>query len=119
MRPLLLTLLLWLSVTATAYAQAPELLSAYPAGGQRGTTVSLTLRGHNLQNVTAVLVSGRGVRAAFALGNKDELNLPVRLTITPDAPLGPYELRLATAKGGSNPTRIWVDTLPEIMASEG
>ncbi|HZP80855.1 MAG TPA: hypothetical protein VFB21_04385, partial [Chthonomonadaceae bacterium] len=118
MRSLLLSLCLWLALAASARAQSPELLSAYPAGGRRGTTVALTLRGHHLQNVTAVLVSGKGVRAAFAPGNQDERNLPLRLTIAPDAPLGPYELRVATARGGSNPTQIWVDTLPESLTVE-
>jgi hypothetical protein len=113
--PILLGLL---SLATAACAQSPELLCAFPAGGRRGATVSLTLRGHNLQGANAVLVSGHGVRAEVAPHNTDGENLPLRLTIAPDAPLGPYELRVATPKGGSNPTRIWVDTLPEIVAAE-
>ena len=77
---------LWLSVLglavlavaqATAHAQPrPYIGYVYPAGGRQGTTFQIRLGGQNLDDVSAVLVSGTGVQAKVTenfrrLGNQE------------------------------------------------
>jgi len=53
----------------TARAQAlntPHVGYAYPAGGQRGTTVDVRIGGRFLDGTTSVVLSGRGLRARVA-----------------------------------------------------
>ena len=54
-----------LALTPAVWAQAarPYIGYAYPAGGQRGTTVYVKLGGQNLNDVNGVLVTGSGVTA--------------------------------------------------------
>lgn len=55
-----------LACLAVAHAQgpAPHLGYVYPAGGQRGTTVTVAVGGQYLRGTEAVRISGRGVSAA-------------------------------------------------------
>jgi hypothetical protein len=68
----------WITVLAAAFAIAgaratalaqrqgagpPHAGYAYPAGGQRGTTVRITVGGESLTGVAGAMVSGAGVRA--------------------------------------------------------
>ena len=61
--------LLWALACAHSVAMAqpdrrdPHVGYVYPAGGQKGTTVRVTVGGQNLRGVTAAFVSGNGVRA--------------------------------------------------------
>jgi hypothetical protein len=59
--------LVWAATAAgVARAQnAPHLAYALPAGGERGTTFEFTVGGQYLQNVTAVTISGAGVKATL------------------------------------------------------
>jgi hypothetical protein len=60
-------LLAFLLAAAAAHAQSPALEPhvgyAYPAGGQQGTTVEVTVGGQSLRAASEVLVSGEGVSA--------------------------------------------------------
>jgi hypothetical protein len=51
------------SASAQPSSRAPHIGYAYPAGGQRGTEVTVTAGGQNLRGVREVIVSGDGVRA--------------------------------------------------------
>ena len=51
---------LWAGGLVTAQA-APSVGFVYPAGGQRGKTLSVTVGGQNLRNITSATISGKGV----------------------------------------------------------
>jgi len=57
------TLLLLLSPILLAQQNSPHLAYALPAGGRQGTSFQATLGGQFLQNLSAVYISGDGVRA--------------------------------------------------------
>ena len=172
-----------------AYAQAqavPRIGYVYPAGGQQGTTVRVTVGGQFVQGADEAYVSGKGVTAsvieyvrpldagelgdtarflrdlvrrrwsarvmdAAANGNAPDLpdhpwlrdldektpgevtrlwtrlfdpkkqpnaqiseQVTIDVTIAPDAPPGDRELRVATARGLTNPVRFQVGVLPEV-----
>lgn len=100
-----------------AQAQAPEIGSAMPCGGQRGTTVVLKIDGKNLQGATALL-GGSGIRVVAATVNPSGDQLGLTLEVARDAALGPHDLRIGTSKGVAPPLRIWIDSFPEITETE-
>jgi hypothetical protein len=94
-----------------ALAQAPELGGLLPAGGPRGATTRIQIDGKNLQGARLFLV-GRGVKVAAVHVSATGDSLAADVTVDPAAPLGPHDVRIATAKGVSNGARFWVDVLP-------
>ncbi len=73
----------------------PYLESIYPFGGQRGKTVDLTLTGINLEGAEKMKVS-----------------------VDPNAPGGPQEVRARTAKGFSNPRSFDVSQFADFAEIE-
>jgi hypothetical protein len=64
MKPSALRLAAVLALASLAHAQqrpAPHLAFVYPAGGQQGTTLTISVGGQNLTGPAAAFVSGRGV----------------------------------------------------------
>ena len=57
--------LIWsLMAAAPAWGQlAPRVGYAYPAGGQRGTTITISIGGQWLEQASAVMITGQGVNA--------------------------------------------------------
>ncbi|MFN3651177.1 MAG: pre-peptidase C-terminal domain-containing protein [Armatimonadota bacterium] len=100
-----------------AAAQAPSLNAVYPPGGKAGTEVTAAVSGAALTEVREVLVSGSGVSASPGMGGA-AASLPIQLTIAADAPVGPREIRVVTAKGVSNAGRIWVGLYPDALEKE-
>jgi hypothetical protein len=95
----------------------PEVLtSIYPAGGQRGHTVEVTVTGTGLAP-QEVLVTGGGVTGRV-LETKSATQARVSVTIALDAAPGEREFRLRNAGGVSNRARFMVGTLPEINEVE-
>lgn len=122
---------LLLAVAALAgEAQPPWLAYVHPAGGQRGTTVTVTVAGARIAEATGVLVSGEGVAArlvAVPAGPEgeqkpkkakqtvmDEVGT-VELAIAADAAPGERSLRLITPQGLTNPRVLCLGTLPEVV----
>jgi hypothetical protein len=110
---------------AHAQIPVPQIAYVFPAGGQRGQTVTVTVNGQNLQGSTAVVVNGAGVTAKVAptadgkgLQNTNGGALPIVLTIAPDAPLGVRELRVFGPRGVSNVGRFIVGAYPESNETE-
>lgn len=109
----------------TAHAQTPQVGFIFPAGGQRGQTVNVTVNGQNLQGATTVLFSGTGVTGKIAptadgkgLQNTNANALPIVVTIAPDAPLGVHEVRVFGPRGMSNVGRLMVGVYPEASEVE-
>ncbi len=90
--------------------------SIYPAGGQRGHTVDVTVTGTGLAP-EQVLVSGGGVTGRV-LETKSATLARVSVTIADDAEPGQREFRLRNAGGVSNRARFVVGTLPEVNEVE-
>lgn len=106
-------------------AQTPQIGYIFPAGGQRGQTVTVTVNGQNLQGTTTVLFSGAGVAAKVAptadgkgLQNTNGGALPIVISIAPDAPLGVREVRVFGPRGVSNVGRFSVGAHPEVNETE-
>ena len=96
---------------------APYIDFLYPAGGQRGKTVSTTVTGTALDGISAVRITGSGVKVAIAKAvNPTTVQLSV--TIAPDAELGPRDLRVTTQGGVSNRYLFVVGEVPETMEVE-
>ena len=66
--------------TPAAQAQRSAYIGfAYPAGGQRGTTVQLRLGGQRLEGAYGVVVSGPGVKARMVKYYRKMSNQDLRL----------------------------------------
>lgn len=121
----------------------PQLLYVYPAGGQRGRTVEVTVHGVAITRATAVRISGSGasarvlppapppdpagkdaktaVKTPQRAKNPLEVDtepLRVAVTVAADAEPGERDLRVITAEGMSNRVRFVVGQLPEVMEVE-
>ena len=115
---------------ASAHAQLqPQVSYILPAGGQRGTTVDVKVRGRSLAGATKVHVSGGGVTGTVKSAEREKADpkRPVRLdvarypdvahievTVDPDAEVGERDLRVVTPGGVSNRFRFFVGQVPEV-----
>jgi hypothetical protein len=119
-------------------ADPPAVSYLFPAGGQRGTTVDIRLGGVNLHSRCGVELTGRGAVAdpvfrvtATPWFEGPMLPLPDsqraedypramagRVTIAPDAPLGPRSVRAWTSQGAASGPIFVVGDLPEIVERE-
>ena len=90
--------------------------SIYPAGGQRGHTVEVTVTGTGLAP-QEVLVTGGDV-SGRVLETKSSTQARVAVTIAADAAPGEREFRLRNPGGVSNRARFIVGDLPEINEVE-
>jgi hypothetical protein len=63
---LMLILLGLVALSGSALAAAPYLVYSYPAGGQKGTTFTVTIGGQNLKGVSVAEITGDGVKASVA-----------------------------------------------------
>lgn len=97
-----------------ALAQLPEarLTSLYPCGAGQGTTVRCTVAGADLEGLSGLDFSHRGITARHLESNRFEV------TVAPDVPLGPYDVRAITARGLSNFRAFTVGDWPEVSEAE-
>ncbi len=96
----------------------PVVKFVFPAGGQRGKSVDVTVNGTGLQAASAVRVSGGGVIGQVVKVENPNL-VRIAVTIDPDATVGERDLRIMTPAGGvSNRFRFFVGELPEINEKE-
>ena len=108
-----LALAMTLAAGAPASAAAPALTYSFPAGGQRGSTVQVTLSGKFEGANRRVWTSHPGLTAVP--GEKPD---QVTVTIAKDAPLGPQLLRLVNAEGNSAPRWFSIGSLPSVADTE-
>src|SRR5262249_21011878 len=107
-----------------ALAQLPQarLYSAYPAGGQRGTNVEVTVGGTDLDEASALLFSHPGITAVQKTQTVDGKPQPVAaqfvVTIAGDVPVGVYDVRARGVFGLSNPRTFVVGDRKEIAETE-
>jgi hypothetical protein len=123
------TMLRWLALAAIlvvplgkpqrAHAQAPQgyIAYIYPAGGQQGQTVEMTVGGSDLDDAKGIHVSGKGVTGKVSKVSKGK-TATVSVTIAPNAAPGQRDFRLITAGGTTNRARFIVGQLPEVVERE-
>ncbi|HQR34724.1 MAG TPA: PPC domain-containing protein, partial [Blastocatellia bacterium] len=133
-------LLLMLLMTATMQAQVaqPYITTSSPMGGQRGSTITLTVDGYNLTNASEVIWSRPGVTSRIVLNSElvrephtrssptatlivdksTKHRLTIEARISAEAIPGFYNFRIRTPLGTTNTGRIVVGTLPEIRETE-
>src|SRR5438128_1242509 len=99
-------------------AQAPQIGAIWPPGGMRGGKATVRIEGGALGGAKALMVSGKGVQVQMGAPSADGNSLPITLDIAPDAGPGPYEVRVVTAKGASNPAYLWVGAYKEAEEKE-
>jgi hypothetical protein len=136
--------MVWLAILAllatallgesSAKAQSqPQIAYILPAGGQRGTTVNVNVRGRFLVGATQVRVSGKGVTGKIVSTEKaatdkkqpkrlDAVSNPdlahIQLTLSGNAEVGERDLRIVTPGGDSNRFRFYVGQVPEVNEVE-
>jgi hypothetical protein len=138
MRRVLLIVGLGLATVSIARAEQPTANYIFPAGGQRGTTVSARLGGCNLHRAPRLFWMGQGVSAPPELHPTETIwfegpvipqpssqqkedyprDFACRLTIAPDAPLGRQAWRVATSQGVTTAWGFVIGNLPEVIERE-
>ncbi|HUG93113.1 MAG TPA: PPC domain-containing protein [Planctomycetaceae bacterium] len=100
-------------ISAEATAAPPDVKTLFPAGGQRGQTVEVTVGG----KLNARPASAWASRPGVTVEVPDE-GEKVRVTIADDAPPGVCWLRFHNAEGASALRPFVIGTLPETNESE-
>ena len=100
-----------------ARAVAPNFTVIAPTGGQRGTSVELTLRGERLADAAEILFYDDGLKADKILSATDK-EVKVLVRISPECPLGEHALRLRTASGLSALRIFYVGPFPSVEEKE-
>lgn len=140
MKKHLIILCLSMCLAGFVSAQKMSVGFIYPAGGEKGTTVTIEIGGLNIKNATEVLISGDGINKAEIVpleektGNKKKFNrskltdqsspqiedrIAVQVTIDKDAMPGLRDLRLKSAGGISNKLPFEVGQYPNITETKG
>ncbi|MDA1166119.1 MAG: pre-peptidase C-terminal domain-containing protein, partial [Planctomycetota bacterium] len=91
-------------------APSPVLNTVFPAGGQAGTTVEVTIAGSSLVEVSTLHCSQRAVTCEKVDGKASTF----ALTIPGDTPVGQYDLYAMTKNGVSSPRVFVVGNRQEI-----
>lgn len=100
-----------------AHAVAPNLTTVTPAGGQRGSTVEVTLAGDRLADAEELFFYQPGIKVDYICEAADK-KVKAVLTIAPDCPLGEHPLRVRTAGGISALRLFYVGPFPSVDEKE-
>lgn len=103
-----------LAFVSHARAAAPTLESLFPAGGQRGTEVNVTLGG----TFTPWPVKFWADSAGIAFDANAKSNGVVKVRIAADAPIGPHLVRVFNESGASIPRWFIVTSHREVNEQE-
>jgi hypothetical protein len=139
LRGSLVAVVLGLASAAAAQVRPASVGMARPTGGQRGTTVTLTVEGSNLAEASAVLFDHAGLSGRI-VKNEDlgpdvverdpestgapiedrarDSKLAVEVAISADVPPGRYSFRLLTPLGATNMVNFIVGALAEAAEVE-
>jgi hypothetical protein len=101
------------ALAAWAWADAPTIQHLFPAGGQRGQTVEVTVAGTLAHWPAQVWVDRPGVVVSAA-----EEKGKLKVAIAADAVPGLYWLRVYDAEGAAAPQAFVVGTVPEVLEQE-
>jgi hypothetical protein len=124
-----------------AYYPQPRVATVFPAGGQVGTTVEVTVTGTDLEDATGLVFSYPGFRATVIppeepkpdpkadpkakpkeggrrKGNAGPVTVKAKVVVAADVPAGIYDVRVVNKWGVSNPRAFAVGTRPEVNEKE-
>lgn len=112
--PLWLVSACLLLIAHPAAAQSTNgITSVYPAGGQQGKSVEITLQGDAVtQAATGLWFNHPGIKAQKLEG------LKFRVEVAANVPVGLYDVRATGPKGATNARTFAVDDLPEVAEKE-
>ena len=105
-------------ILAAAAEAAPRVNYIFPPGGQRGSTVKLTVSGSELGAVTGLFTTGGGLTGKVEPGT-DAATRTVEIAIAKDAPLGIQQIRFHGPDGLSNTRYFDVGQWPEEAQTPG
>lgn len=97
--------------------QTPIVEALFPPGGQRGSSVTINLRGRELADGIGVWTTFPVQAKVIPDAKEPASRCQLKLAIPKDAPLGVHALRIATSRGVSNLVAFCVDDLPEVLAA--
>lgn len=100
-----------------AQAVAPSLITVLPAGGQRGSTMEVTLSGDRLGDAQEVFFYNPGITVQ-KISEAVDKRIQITLAISPDCPLGEHPLRVRTAGGISALRLFYVGPFPSVAERE-
>jgi hypothetical protein len=111
---------------AAAQTGYPMIISVFPVGCQRGKTTEITVSGqYNFAGAYGSLFATPGVSAEIVplstplkAGQSQDV-VTLKVTVAPDAPLGPQEFRIATPRGMSTIGMLVIGSEPEVVEKEG
>ncbi|MEI6555395.1 MAG: hypothetical protein WCL70_07390 [Paludibacter sp.] len=127
-------------IAMTLQAQKMSVGYIYPAGAERATSAEIVVGGLNVNKATAVIVSGKGVKAEIIKPTEEEQTslkkkkfrklddqsspqladqLNIRITIDKNAEPGLRDLRLQSPVGISNKLNFEVGQYPNILENKG
>lgn len=95
-----------------SFAASPDLNAVVPAGGQRGSTCDVELRGERLQAPQQILFYEPGIEATSLSFTNNVVK--ASLKIAPDCELGEHKFRLRTASGISDLGIFRVGPFPNV-----
>ena len=102
---------------SSALAVAPNFTAIAPAGGQRGTSVEVTLRGDRLADAQDVFFYTPGITLE-KISDAQEKAVKVVFLIAADCRLGEHALRIRTASGISALRLFYVGPFPSVEEKE-
>ena len=105
-----------LSLSASAWADPPQLTGSGPLGVQRGVVTEVTFQGANLAG-NPQLIAPFPVTMEPAPGG-DATKFKVKLTAGPGVAVGAYPVRVKTDDGISNPLLFSVGQVPQVAEAE-
>ncbi len=117
MTGLLRVLLASVAMVASASASSPAIRGIKPAGGQRGTEVTVTMTGQRLADAQEILFYQPGI-VVTKLEAVTDGRVVATFQIQPDAVLGLHDFRLRTASGITALRTFSVGSLKEINEIE-
>lgn len=93
---------------------APRLLTVFPMGAQKGSTVDVTITAQYAEDVSELIFSSSHIRAVARKDSQgNRLDNQFHVSVSPDCPNGLYEARIVTRLGVSTARIFSVGDLPE------
>ena len=98
-------------------AATPTLRGILPRGGQKGSSLEVTITGTYLSDSEEIFFHTPGITAEKIIPDTDQ-RIKAVLKISPEAPFGQHEMRIRTASGLSTMKTFWVGPFPNVKEME-
>ena len=99
------------------HAATPTISNVMPRGGQRGSTLEVTISGARLNDAQEIFFHSQGIQAD-KIAPVSASKFKATFVIAADAKLGQHELRVRTASGVSTMKTFWVGPFPNVAETE-